>query len=158
MKRTKYMAMLISIMGLVIVVVGGMYLGIAVQKNNLVVDALRAQKITLGLTPEQIAAGKLVDDGQTAQVAAETLNGHLAKIAPTYGDLLASNTGGKYDPTKASNLSYAQGLSMETGLNLAVLTFGFIQATMVTGIALIIIGLVFGISGFMLLGLAKRQS
>ncbi len=159
MKRTKYLAVLISIMGLAIMVIGGAYLGIAFQKNALVTDALRAQKITLGLTPAQIAAGKLVDDGPTAQVAAETLNEHLGKIAPTFGELMASNTktGGKFDPTNPTNLTYGQGLTMETGLNLAVLTFGFIQETMVTGLTFIIIGLVIGLSGLTLLGLAKRQ-
>jgi hypothetical protein len=160
MKRTKYLAMLISLMGLVIVVIGGVYLGLGVQKNNLVTDALRAQKITLGLTPEQIAAGKLVDDAQTAQVAAETLNAHLARIAPTYNDLMASNTktAGKFDPTNPSNLSYGQGLSMETGFNLAVLSFGVIQLSMVTGATLIIIGLVIGLSGLTLLSLSKKLS
>jgi hypothetical protein len=160
MKRTKYMAMLIAIMGLVIVVMGGAYLGIAFQKNALVTDSLRAQKITLGLTPDQIAAGKLVDDGPTAMVAAQTLNEHLGKIAPTYGDLMASNTktAGKFDPTNPSNITYGQGLTMETGFNLAVLTFGFIQETMVTGVALIIIGLVIGLLGLTILGLAKKQA
>jgi hypothetical protein len=159
MKRTKYMAMLIAIMGLVIVVIGGAYLGIAFQKNALVTDALRAQKITLGLTSDQIAAGKFVDDGPTAQLAAETLNIHLGKIAPTYGDLMAANTktGGKFDPTNPSNITYGQGLTMETGLNLAVLTFGFIQETMVTGVTLIIIGLVIGLSGLTMIGLTRRQ-
>ena len=112
---------------------GVAFIGIAVQKNNYLVAQLWSQKVTLGLTKDQIAKGDLVDTAQEAQVAANTLAEHLGSIAKTYNDLMAANPGGKYDPTNASDLSYTQGLNMENSFNLVVLGFGVIQETEVTG-------------------------
>jgi hypothetical protein len=158
MRNTRYMALLVVLAGVVVLLIGSVFIGLAVQKNNYITGSLREQKITLGLTQEQIAQGQLVDNGARAQVAAETLNTHLKGIAPTYGDLMAANTktGGKYDPTNPSNLSYTQGLNLENGMNLAVLSFGVIQMTMVTGATLIVLGLGVGLGGLVLVRLARK--
>lgn len=120
---------------------------------------MRQQKVTLGLTKEQIANGEVVDNAQTAQVAAETLTKHLQSIAGgTYSDLMAANKDGKYDPTDINDLKYTQGLNMENSFNLAVLSFGVIQETMAVGAALIVIGIAVGATGFMLFRLGKKEA
>jgi hypothetical protein len=159
MRRTQYLAMLVVVLGIVSLVMGAAFIGLAVQKNNYVTSALRQQKVTLGLTKEQIANGEVVDNAQTAQVAAETLAKHLQSIAGgTYSDLMAVNKSGKYDPTDINDLKYTQGLNMENSFNLAVLSFGVIQETMAVGAALIVIGIAVGATGFMLFRLGKKEA
>jgi len=144
------LAIVVMVLGAVSLAVGGVYIGLGVQKNNYLVTQLKAQKVTLGLTTAQIAKGDLVDNMQEAQVAANTLGEHLGSIAKTYSDLMAANPNGKYDPTNASDLSYTQGLNMENSFNLVVLGFGVIQETEVTGAILAVIGLAILLIGIVL--------
>jgi hypothetical protein len=156
--KIRLVSMLIVVLGIVSLAVGGVFIGLAIQKNSFVVSSLREQKITLGLTKDQVAKGELVDTSDEALVAANTLATHLKSIAPTFGALTAANPSGKFDPTVASNLTYGQGLTMETSLNLVVLSFGVIQATMATGAALIIIGIAVGATGIVLFKVGKKTA
>jgi hypothetical protein len=160
MRNNRYLAYLVVLVGVAVLLIGSVFIGLSVQKNNYITSALREQKITLGLSQEQIAQGQVVDNSARAQVAAETLGTHLKSIAPTYGALMAANTktGGKYDPTNPSNLTYTQGLNLQNGMNLAVLSFGVIQMTMVTGATLIVLGLGVGLGGLVLVRMARKQS
>ena len=154
----QYLAVVVVVLGIASLVIGAAFVGLAAQKNNYVVSALRQQKVTLGLTKEQIANGEVVDNAQAAQVAAETLNKHLQSIAPTYGDLMKANNIGKYDPTDVKDLTYTQGLNMENSFNLAVLSFGVIQESMATGAALIVIGIAVGATGLIFFRLSKHTT
>jgi len=157
--RTRYLAIIVVVLGIVSFVTGATFVGLAAQKNDYVTSALRQQKVTIGLTKEQIANGEVVDNAQTAQVAAETLAEHLQSIAGgNYNDLMASNKSGKYDPTDIRDLNYTQGLNMENSFNLAVLSFGVIQETMATGAALIVIGIAVGATGLILTRLSKTEA
>jgi hypothetical protein len=117
------------------------FIGLAVQKNDYLTSQLRAQNITLGLTQDQIAKGRVVDNMATAETAAATLAKHLQSIAPSYSDLMSANPSGKYDPTNPTDLTYAQGLNLENAMNMAVLGYGLVQETMATGGALAVIGI-----------------
>ena len=136
----KTLATIAVVLGILSLAVGVTFIGLALQKNNYLVTQLWAQKVTLGLTKDQIAKGDLVDTAQEAQVAANTLSEHLGSISKTYSDLMAANPGGKYDPTNSADLNYTQGLNMENSFNLVVLGFGVIQETEVTGASLAVIG------------------
>jgi hypothetical protein len=149
------LALMVMALGIVSLVIGAVFIGLAFQKNNYVVSSLRAQGVTLGLTKDQIAAGELVDSAPEAQIAADTLATHLTSIAPTYGALMAKSKTGKFDPTDPTQLDYAQGLNMENTFDTVILGFGVIQATMATGAALIVIGLAVGATGFGLFRLGR---
>ncbi len=155
--KLRLVSMLVVVLGIISLVMGAAFIGMAVQKNNYLVSSLQAQKVTLGLTQDQIAKGDVVDNAQDAQNAADTLAQHLQKIAPTYADLMAKNKTGKYDPTDPNNLTYTQGLNMENSFNLVVLGFGVIQETMATGGALMLIGLAVGATGLVLFKLSKKS-
>ncbi len=155
--KLQLVSMLVVVLGIVSLVVGGTFIGLAVQKNNYIVSSLRAQKVTLGLTKDQIAQGQIVDNAQAAQNAADTLAEHLQSIAPTYADLMAKSKTGKYDPTDPNDLTYTQGLNMENSLNMVVLGFGVIQETLATGAALMIVGLAVGATGLVLFKLSKKS-
>jgi hypothetical protein len=158
MLKIKNLAVLVLVLGIAGLVIGAAFIGIAIQKNNYVTGALRDQGITLGLTQQQIASGQVVDNAQEVQIAANTIAGHLTKIAPSYAALTKANKTGQFDPTNPTNLDYAQGLNLENSLNLAILSFGVIEEAMITGIALIIIGIAAGVSGLMLFRLGAKQT
>jgi hypothetical protein len=159
MLRAKYLAFLVLVFGIVILVAGAVFIGLGIQKNNFITSALKDQQITLGLSPSQIAQGQVVDNAAEAQVASNLLNQHLKSIAPTYGALMAKNTatGGKYDPTNPTNLTYTQGLNMENSMNIVVLGYGVIQETLALGGVLIVIGLLAGTIGLSILKLAEKE-
>lgn len=154
--KIKVVSLLVVVIGIVSLVIGAVFIGIAVQKNNYLVNSLREQKVTLGLTQDQINNGEFVDSAAEAQTAADTLAEHLQSIAPTFGDLTAQNPNGRFDPTNPTNLDYGQGLNMENSFNMVVMGFGVIQATMATGAALIIIGLGIGATGVVLFRLSRH--
>jgi hypothetical protein len=157
--KTQHLAMLVLSLGIVSMVIGAAFVGLAIQKNEYVTSELQQQRVTLGLTQEQIANGDVVDNAQEAQVAAQTLANHLSNIAGgTYGDLMASNPDGKYDPADPNDLKYTQGLNMENSFNLALLSFGVIQETIATGAALIVIGIAVGATGLTLLRLGRKEA
>ena len=155
MRNIRYLSIAIMVLGVIVFLLGGIFTVLALQKNDYVTSSLRAQKLTLGLSKEQVAQGKLVDNMESVMVASGVLDQHLKNIAPTYSDLMATNKGGKYDPTDPRNLTYAQGLNLITSLNVAALSFGVVQAILATGLALLIVGIAVGASGFALFKLIK---
>ena len=157
-RKTKLLAMLVVVLGIVGMLAGGAFIGLAVQKNNMVTDLLREQKITTGLTKDQIAAGQVVDSPATIQAAADTIALHLKGIAPSYNALMASSPTGKFDPTNAQQLDYGQGMNIANTLNLVVLGYGVIEETMGTGAVLIVLGLAIVVAGALLFGTAAAKT
>jgi len=156
MKGIRFISMGIMALGLAVFILGGVFSVLAIQKNDYVTSSLRQQKLTLGLTKDEITQGKLVDNMDSVMVAIGTLQGHLARTAPTYGDLVASSKTGKFDPTDAAALSYAQGLNLVTSLSLVALSFGVVQEILGTGVALLAIGIAIAGCGFALFRIARK--
>jgi hypothetical protein len=138
---------LVLLIGVVSIAVGGVFIGEAISKNMWIKDSMRQEQVTLGLTQEQIAAGKFVDNAQEAQAAADKVRADRHSIAATYEDLIAAS-GGKYDPTNPKDLSYTQALNLENYLYMAVLSFGVVQEILGTGIILVLIGAALVGTGF----------
>ncbi len=146
------LAILILLIGLVSIVIGAVFIGQGIAKNNYLVTAMRQEKITLGIPSDKIAEGEIIDNATEAQIAGDTVREHRHTISPTYGDLL----GGKsFDPTNPTQLTYAQALNLENYLYLAVLGFGLTQVVIANGIFMVITGIAFGGTGIVLLRLAK---
>jgi hypothetical protein len=144
---------LVLLLGLVGLGVGGAFVGIGCAKNNQITTYLRTEKVTLGLSAEEVAKGNVVDTLSEAQKAAETLTAHRMNLAPTYNDLLA---GGKFDPTNLKQLSYAQAMNLQTNIYTAVLAFGLAQSIMANGAFMIAAGVAFIVIGIVLYKLAKK--
>ena len=157
-RRTQYLAMMVVVFGIIGILAGGAFIGMAIQKNNLITGALQQQKITVGLTKDQIASGQVVDNAQKVQAAADTIAQHLSSISPSYNALMASSKTGKFDPTDVTQLDYGQGMNIANSLNLAVLGYGVIEETMGTGAVLIVLGAGILVAGSLLLGLAKKTA
>lgn len=152
-RMSRYLAILVLILGVVGMVVGSVFIAQAIEKDNWMREAMRVEQVTLSLSDEQIAAGQVIDSLEEAQIAGDTIREHRRNIAPTYEDLLG---GGRYDPTNPKQLSYAQALNMENYLYLAVLGFGVTTVIIGTGVFMVITGFALGVTGVVLFRLSGR--
>ena len=144
----KGLSVLIIILGVLSIVIGGIFIGQGFAKNNLLVTAMQDEQITLGIEESDLAAGEVIDSASEAQIAGDTVREHRHGIAPTYGDLLA---GERYDPSSMEQLTYAQALNLENYLYLAVLSFGVTQIALGAGAFMIIVGIALGATGLVLM-------
>ncbi len=155
LRISRYLAMLVLILGVVGVVVGSVFIAQGVEKGSWMKEAMRVEKVTLGLDEAAVAEGEVVDTAEEAQIAGDTIREHRRGIAATYDELLA---GGRYDPTNPKHLSYSQALNMENYLYLAVLGFGVTTVIIGTGAFMVVAGIALGGTGIVLLGLTRRVS
>lgn len=155
MNTIKTIGIIVLLLGLVGLGVGGAFIGIGVAKNNQVATSLRAEKVTLGISAEDVAKGQVVDTMSEAQKAADTLTTHRRSIAPTYSDLLG---GAKFDPSNLKQLSYAQGMNLQNYMYTAVLAFGLAQSIIANGAFMIATGLALVVAGFAIFKLSKKTS
>jgi hypothetical protein len=155
MNTIKTIGIIVLLLGLVGLGVGGAFIGIGVAKNNQVATSLRAEKVTLGISAEDVAKGQVVDTMSEAQKAADTLTTHRRTIAPTYSDLLG---GAKFDPSNLKQLSYAQGMNLQNYMYTAVLAFGLAQSIIANGVFMMATGLALVVAGFAIFKLSKKTS
>ncbi len=155
MNFTRALEVLIMLLGLVAVVIGGVFIGMGFAKQNLIVDRMEIEQVTLALDPDNPDVYTLITDIDSAQKAADTIAEHRRNIAPTYQDLLG---GGRYDPTNPAHLSYAQAMNLENYLYLAVAAFGLVQVALASGAFMVITGLALGGTGWALLRVYHAHS
>ena len=144
----KGLSYFVIFLGIVSIVIGGVFLAQAFAKNDLLVTAMQQEQITLGIEADMLARGEVIDSAREAEIAGDTVREHRHGIAPTYGDLLG---GERYDPTDPEQLTYAQALNLENYLYLAVLSFGVTQIAMGAGAFMVITGIALGVTGLVLL-------
>lgn len=145
-RTVRYLATLVLLVGLVGVIMGAVFVGLGVAKQNQLVGAMRTEQVKLSINAEG-SEPVLIDSAAEAQAAGDLIREHRRSIAPTYQDLLGE---GHFDPTNPEQLTYAQALNMENYLYLAVIGFGLIQAVEATGVFMIITGIALGGTGIVL--------
>ena len=150
MNITRGLSILVILLGLVSIIIGGVFLGLGFSKDGQLKEAMRAEHVALGIESE--LEGQVIDSLSEAQIAGDTIREHRHGIAATYEDLLGE---GRYDPTNPEHLTYAQALNLENYLYLAVVAFGLTQVTMGTGAVLIVIGLALGGIGWAILRISR---
>jgi hypothetical protein len=154
MSLVRNLAVLVLVLGVAAVVIGGVFIGEGVAKNNLIVDRMNVEKVSLALDPNNPALYTQINNASEAQKAADTIASHRRTIAPTYQDLLGT---GKFDPTNPKDLTYAQAMNLENYLYMAVTAFGLIQVTMANGVFMVITGLALGGTGLALYRVGRSQ-
>jgi hypothetical protein len=154
MGMVKNMGLIVLILGLAGVVIGGIFFGMGIAKNNLIVDRMNIEKVTLALDPANPGVSTQINNAADAQKAADTIATHRRAIAPTYQDLLG---GKQFDPTNPKDLTYAQAMNLENYLYMAVTAFGLIQVAMASGGFMIITGLALFVTGMALYRLGKAN-
>ena len=148
------LSVLVLIIGVISVIAGAIFIGQGVVKNNLLVTAMRQEKITLGIPSDKIVAGEVIENAKEAQIAGDTVREHRHSIAPTYGDLLGDK---QFDPTDPKQLTYAQALNLENYLYLAVLGFGVTQVVIASGVFMVLNGVALSGIGISLRRLANAR-
>jgi hypothetical protein len=146
----RFLSILILVLGLVAIVLGGVFIGQGFSKQSYLTESMDQEQITLGMDEGQISAGEVIDTAKEAQIAGDTVREHRHSIAPTYGDLLGT---GRFDPTNPEQLTYAQALNLENYLYLAVLGFGVVQIVLGVGAFMVITGIGLGATGLALMKL-----
>ena len=152
MNIARGLSLLVVLIGVVALVVGGVFIWQGMAKNDLLVTAMQQEKITLGIESDKLSAGEVIDSADEAEIAGDTVREHRHGIAPTYGDLLE---GKQYDPTDPKQLTYAQALNLENYLYLAVLGFGVTQIAIGAGAFMVITGLALISGGTVLYRVSK---
>jgi len=153
-KISRYLAILVLVLGVVGVVMGSAFIYQSIAKQNLIRTQMREEKVTYLLPPEEVAKGNVIDTAEEAQMVADTIKGHRHQIAQTYDELLQ---GGKYDPTNPKHLTYTQAINLENYLYMGVLALGLTQVVLGSGIFMIVTGIALGGIGVVLFGLTRRK-
>ncbi len=153
MKNIKMAAVAVLLLGIIGLGVGGGFVGVGFAKYEQIKTYLGAEKVTLGLSAEDVAAGKVVDSLSSAQNAASLLTKHRQSIAPTYNALLG---GKQFDPTNLTELTYAQAMNLQTNIYTAVLAFGMAESIMADGAFMLAIGLAIIIVSLVIFRIAKN--
>jgi hypothetical protein len=138
MKMVKLASIIVIVLGVVAFVIGGVFLGLGIQKSQLIVNRMNVENVTLALNPDRPDVYTQINDTASAQKAADTIASHRRSIAPTYQDLLG---GKQFDPTNPTQLKYVQAMNLENYLYMAVVAFGLIDVTMAAGGFMIIAGI-----------------
>jgi hypothetical protein len=155
MKFNRLLAILVMFLGLVGIVLGGVFVVEGILKNDLIVDRMEVEKVTLAVDPNNPGVTTQINNAADAQKAADTIASHRRMIAPTYQELL----GGKpFDSTNATQLKYAQAMNLENYLYMAVTAFGLIQVTMAAGVFMVVTGLALGGGGLVLYRMSRPSS
>jgi hypothetical protein len=124
------------------------------SKQMFIEGAMRTENITLSsLGVKGPNSGLVIQNAETAQIAADKVRADRRSIAPSYGVLMA---GGKYDPTNPEHLAYAQALNLENYLYMAVLGLGVTTIAEAIGGFMLIVALALGVTGYSFLVLAKK--
>jgi hypothetical protein len=152
MTRTiKSLGILVLFLGIAGIVMGGVFVGLGMSRDNLLKANMRAENVNMGIVDPNLK-NEAIDSLSEAMKAGDTIRQHRHSIAPSYDALLA---GGRFDPTNPAHLTYAQAMNLENYLYLAVTAFGLTQAVMGTGAFMIITGLAIGATGIVLLKLSR---
>ena len=143
----------VLLVGVVGVVMGAVFIGLGVARNNELKEAMRVEHVSLGIEATEVK-GQVIDSLEEAKEAGDTIREHRRGIATTYEDLLGE---GRFDPTDPRQLTYAQALNLENYLYLAVVAFGLVQAVTASGVFMVFTGIALGATGVGLLGLARER-
>lgn len=152
MKAVKRLSVLVMLLGLVAMVIGGIFVGLGTARDAELREAMRVEHVSLGIESAE-QSGEVIDTLGEAKTAGDTIREHRRGIASSYEDLLGE---GRYDPTNPSHLSYAQALNLENYLYLAVVAFGLTQAVMGIGAFMLVAGLAIGGTGFALYKVSRQ--
>ena len=143
MNRT--VSLIIIILGLLGVLFGAVFVFQGVSKNNLIVNRMKTEKVSIALNPNKPQEVTRIENVDEAQAAADMISTHRRALAPTYQDLLGN---GRYDPTNPNHLLYAQAMNLENYLYMGVMAFGLVQVVLAAGGFMIITGIAIGLLGW----------
>jgi hypothetical protein len=130
--NSRKLAALVLIVGLVSIVIGGLFIAQGFAKSSLITEAMRLEKVTYAGEDANGAIRGVIDTPQEAAVMAGVLRQHRLERYGYYSELKRD------DPNRDTIL---KALTMENSLNLARLSYGLTDVVKATGAFMLIIGL-----------------
>ncbi len=153
-KMVRNLSIVILVLAAIALIIGVAFVYQGASKQALLTSIMKQEDVKLSdLGATGPKANEIIDNGETAQIAGDTVREHRHAIAPTYSDLLA---GGKFDPTNPKDVTYAQAMNLENYLYMGALSFGVTTIAMAAGGFMIVVALALGATGFVLLRAAKK--
>ena len=149
------LGILILVFGIIALIMGIAFVYEGLSKQALLTSIMKQENVKLsdlGVTGPK--ANELIDNGEAAQIAGDTVRMHRHGIAPTYSDLLG---GAKFDPTNPKDVTYAQALNLENYLYVGALSFGVTTIATAAGGFMIMVALALGAIGFVMFRLARTM-
>jgi len=154
MNMNRSLAIGVLLLGVVTLIIGAVFIGQGVSKNNQLVEAMRVEQVTLGIEGAELE-DEVIDSLGDAQKASDTIREHRRGMATTYSELLG---GERYNPSDLKQLTYAQALNLENYLYLAVVAFGLTQSVTASGAFMVLTGIALGGTGLLLYRLSGRAT
>jgi len=148
----RYLGIVVLAIGLASIGIGTGFVVQAQVKSNWMKQQMRAEGIPLGLSPDEITKGDVVDTAAEAQKAADTIREHRHTNFGTYSEVTA---GQSFNPEDPNQVKYMQALNLENYLYLAVSGFGLATVVLSSGIFMIIVGIALGAGGLVMLRPAR---
>ncbi len=127
----------VLLLGVVALVIGGVFIGQGIVKNNMITEAMQGERITYGGAEE---IDGVIDTASEAEMMAGVLREHRMEMG-VYSEL------DREDPQRETIL---RAMTMENSLNLAQLGYGVVTVVIVSGVFMVIIGLAVSGTGLML--------
>ncbi len=155
MKGLRLLAAAVMLGGLVSLVIGIVFIAQSVSVKALVTEGLAAEGQTSQLPKEGEEGyfnGNVVDTAKEATAVAEYLLSHMHNTISEDG----TDRYNTLPRDSEERQSYLNGLSLVTGLNLAVASFGVAQIALASGVVMITSGLTLGGTGFAIYRLSGR--
>jgi hypothetical protein len=135
MSRVKVLAGLASIVGVIAIVMGAVFISQGFAKNDMITKAMVSENITY--TGAGGAITGIIDTPAEAKVMADILAEHRSELG-SYSSLKRD------DPNRQQILN---AMTMENALTMAQMGFGLVQVVQATGGFMILIGLALGVGG-----------
>ena len=145
----RLMSTVLFVFAVISIIAGAIFIQQGISKYILIKQLAATEKVSIGLSEDQMKQGQVVDSLNRMQSAGDLIRTHRQKIAQTYGDLLGGN---KFDPKNPKQLTYSQAINLENYLYLGVLSFGITYMMMGLGAFMLLIAASLGIMGIAIRG------
>lgn len=133
--HSRKLAIVVLLVGVVSVVMGGVFIFESIDKSNLITEAMCLENVEYGGADGTIQG--IIDTPAEAQVMAGILKEHRFENYGHYTELERD------DPNRQKILN---AMTMENSLNLAQMGYGLAEVVRYTGIFMVVIGLTLGVS------------
>ena len=130
--QSKKIAVLVLVVGILSLVLGGVFIAQGFSKANLITDAMVLEKASYSAEDAKGMIAGIIDTPKEAQVMAGILREHRIHNSGHYTEL---------ERTDPSSDSILKAMTLENSLNLAQLGYGLTDVVKANGAFMIIIGL-----------------
>lgn len=132
----KKLSALVLLVGILSVVIGGIFISQGIAKSDLITASMIEEKIKYNAADGSIDG--IIDSPQEAQAMAGILKEHRMTNYGNYSEL-------KRDDPKRDQILKA--MTMENSLNMAQLGYGLTDVVKLSGVWIVVIGLTFAVTG-----------